>query len=64
MQKIGDVCENCKAKWERKQLEPRVLQKASGVTINHKLQVPLCSHCDGPALEISELGNHDEPQAA
>lgn len=64
MQKVGDVCENCREKWERKKMEPKVLQRATGLTINHKLQVPLCDHCDGPALTISALDNHDEPQEA
>lgn len=63
-QKPGDVCENCRVRWEKKQLEPKVLQRASGTTMNKKFLVPLCEYCDGPALSISQIGNHEPPMEA
>lgn len=51
MQKVGDVCENCRERWEARKKEPKVLQRI-GSTANHKLIVPACEYCDGPVLEI------------
>lgn len=58
-QKIGDVCEECKPRWERKKIEPQVLVAASGKTEVKGEVVPLCPWCDGNAVKVSELGNHD-----
>jgi hypothetical protein len=51
MQKPGDVCENCREFWEKQDKEPKVLQRV-GSTQEHKLIVPVCEYCDGPALEF------------
>lgn len=56
MQKVGDVCENCRERWEEKKQEPKVLQKL-GSTLTKNQIVPACEFCDGPALEISALDN-------
>jgi hypothetical protein len=59
MQKIGDVCENCRQRWEKKGKEPKVLQAAGGTSLTQKMKVPLCPFCDGDAVTIVNLGNHD-----
>jgi hypothetical protein len=59
MQKIGDVCENCRERWEAKGKEPKVLQEAAHTTLKKKFKVPLCDYCDGGALGIINLGNHE-----
>lgn len=63
-QKVGDVCEECKDRWEGREQEPKVLVKADGVTQNRKMIVPLCPYCDGGAVEITALGNHEDPLEA
>lgn len=60
-QKVGDVCENCKEYWERKKKEPMILVSAAQSTQNKKMIVPLCPHCDGAAVEVVALGNHEDP---
>lgn len=32
--------------------------------MNKKMLVPLCEFCDGDAVLITAMGNHDEPMAA
>lgn len=71
MQKPGDVCENCKERWERKKVEPKVLVKAPNSTQNKKLVVAICPWCDGGdehgnggILGIMALGNHDDLEPA
>ena len=59
MQKVGDVCENCRERWEARNKEPKVLQEAAGSTIMQKHKVPLCEYCDGDALSITNLGNNE-----
>lgn len=59
MQKVGDVCEGCHDRWTKRDKEPKVLKRLSGVTQNHKTIVPACPYCDGDALKVSALGNHD-----
>lgn len=63
-QKSGDACEGCKERWIKKQQPAKILQRASGVTMNHKMIVPLCPFCDGDAVAITAMGNHDDIQAA
>lgn len=59
MQKVGDVCETCRERWEKKGKEPKVLKRLSGVSQNHKTIVPVCEYCDGDALKVTALDNHD-----
>jgi Zn finger protein HypA/HybF involved in hydrogenase expression len=54
MQKVGDVCENCRSRWESKDREPKVLQKAKGTTEEKKAVVPICPYCDGDAVKIAK----------
>jgi hypothetical protein len=64
MQKVGDVCENCSDFWTKKEKEPKVLKRLSGVSQNNKMVVPACEYCDGDALKITKLDNHEPPAAA
>jgi hypothetical protein len=64
MQKVGDACDNCREFWEKKNKEPKTLKRLGGVTQNHKVIVPACEYCDGDALKISALGNHDPLEPA
>jgi hypothetical protein len=64
MQKVGDVCEGCRERWEEKEQEPKVLQKLPNATMNHKVIVPACEYCDGDVLVIAAMGNHDELEEA
>lgn len=57
MQKVGDVCEGCRTRWEDQKKEPKVLQKARGTTNKKSLVVPLCPFCDGDAVVISGAKN-------
>lgn len=57
MQKVGDVCESCRPRWEKQEREPKVLQKACETTKNKRLVVSLCPYCDGDAVLISEAQN-------
>lgn len=61
MQKVGDVCDNCRPRWEAKQKEPKVLQVAANTTTKKGIKVPLCPYCDGDALSIINLGNQGDP---
>lgn len=56
MQKPGDVCENCRDRWEEQSMEPKVLQRL-GTTVNHKHIVPACEYCDGDALRVYRSNN-------
>lgn len=64
MQKVGDVCENCRAYWEKRDKEPKVLQEAARTTTKKKLKVPLCPYCDGDAVTITNFGNNEDPEPA
>lgn len=61
MQKVGDVCENCRERWERQKKEPKVLQAAANSTIKRGFKVPLCPYCDGDAVGMTNLSNHGDP---
>lgn len=52
MQKVGDVCEGCRERWEKKGEEPKVLQQAHDTTNRKRFVVPLCEYCDGDALAV------------
>lgn len=53
MQKVGDVCENCRPRWEKQEKEPRVLQRLGKTQGGHI--VPACPFCDGePIIEIAQ----------
>lgn len=58
MQKVGDVCENCRPRWEKRKKEPKVLQRI-GSTEHHGMIVPACEYCDGAAIEIYRAQKHD-----
>lgn len=64
MPKPGDVCEGCSERWEDKGKEPLVLIASSGKTLVKDLPVPLCPWCDGDAVKITALDNHDPLQDA
>jgi hypothetical protein len=50
MQKIGEVCINCKKHWEEQHKPVRVLRRAPGTTMNKKMLVPVCDWCDGDLM--------------
>ena len=56
MQKVGDICDNCRPKWEKKKVEPRVLQRL-GETESGAV-VPACTYCDGEfVFEIAQAND-------
>ena len=62
MQQPGEICDGCRERRTQKDLPLITLRAADGFTMNHKFMVPLCSFCDGNALAITQLHNHDMPE--
>lgn len=62
MQQPGEICDGCRERRSQKDLPLIILKTADGFTMNHKMMVPLCSVCDGGALTITQLHNHDMPE--
>lgn len=54
MQKMGEVCENCRETHEKWEKEPQILRRLGGTTMNNKMIVPYCAYCDG-----DEIGDND-----
>jgi hypothetical protein len=60
MPKAGDVCENCRSRWEKQDMEPKVLQ-ALGDGENGTTATA-CPWCDGTMVKIHALGHHEPPE--
>jgi len=59
MQKIGDVCDSCRERWETQGKEPKVLVHVNR-TIQKSLPVPVCTYCDGDEIvKVYALKNHE-----
>ncbi len=52
-QKAGDVCENCKERWEMANKAPIKLVALPGFTMRYHSTVAICSYCDGPIRDIA-----------
>lgn len=50
-QRPGDICENCRQRWENRKIEPKILQHV-GKTMQKKMFVAVCEYCDGGTLGI------------
>lgn len=59
MPKAGDVCENCRPRWEKQGLEPKTLERAKGTTEKKRYVVTLCPWCDGDAAAISKANQSE-----
>lgn len=62
MQKVNEICECCRERREDKHLQVFKLAAADGRTTHKNHSVPLCPHCDGDAILISQMGNHIDPE--
>lgn len=52
--KAGDICENCRERWEDKKLPPKQLIALPSVTQIYHSEVAVCSFCDGdPLIEFA-----------
>lgn len=59
MQDIGELCDSCKEHWTKAKKPLKKLERAAGLSLIHKLIVPLCPYCDGDAVLITQMGHHD-----
>ena len=57
MQKIGDVCDGCRERWELRKREPKVLQAGRDTTMQKATRLPLCEYCDGDAVRVAQLSD-------
>lgn len=60
MPKAGDVCENCRKRWEKQGLEPKVLKALDNG--ENGTTATACPWCDGTMTEIHALGHHEPPE--
>lgn len=61
MQKPGEECSNCHARWVQK---GRMVQKVEALpirTAKHDIEVVVCPWCDGNTIGIAKLDNHVDP---
>lgn len=53
-QRAGDICENCKERWENATKSPIALVALPSYTMRYHSPVAICSYCDGPVLAIAQ----------
>jgi hypothetical protein len=59
MPKAGDVCENCRKRWEKQGMEPKVLVDLDPGENGTKATA--CPYCDGSMITIHSMGHHEPP---
>ncbi len=52
-QKAGDICENCKERWETANKPLIKLIALPSFTMRYHAPVAVCSYCDGPIADIA-----------
>jgi hypothetical protein len=52
-QKAGDICENCKERWENTGKHPIALVALPTFTMRYHSPVAACPYCDGPIRDIA-----------
>ena len=63
-QKAGDVCENCKERWESAGKSPITLVPLPSYTMRYHAPVAVCTYCDGPVQNIAHAtARHRETQS-
>ena len=53
-QEAGDVCENCRERWEERNKPTIKLVPLPSFTMRYHSPVAICPYCDGPILQIAE----------
>lgn len=52
-QKAGDICDNCKRRWEKAKKPPIALIGLPTYTMRYHSPVAICPYCDGPIRDIA-----------
>jgi hypothetical protein len=54
-QHAGDVCENCKERWESAKKPPLKLVALPSYTMRYHSPVATCPYCDGPVHDLAAV---------
>jgi hypothetical protein len=61
MQKPGEDCANCRARWVQKGRQVQKTEALPVRTEKRNIEVVVCPWCDGNTNGIAKLGNHVDP---